>query len=265
MNTPPNHAPLVVETRGVGIAQSVESAHYGSIAIVDTSGKLLWSVGDPQALTFSRSTLKPYQALPFVEAGGLANFAFDDAETAMLCASHSGEDVHVALAERMLHKAGCDEHHLMCGCHVPMRYSAFDLPAPAGASFDQRHNNCSGKHAGFLAYCRMTETPLDTYLDDGHPLQRAIRARVAAMAGIDEATLPVLITAPAERLAERLAARGREDSKSAAERLRRGEAYIVNDTRLVTIVNNGALDTAAREFVNLLATLAPQRAFRRQA
>lgn len=191
MNTPPNHAPLVVETRGVGIAQSVESAHYGSIAVVDTAGILLWSVGDAQALTFSRSTLKPFQALPFVEAGGLKAFDFDTSETAMLCASHSGEDMHVTLAERMLRKAECDEHHLQCGCHVPMRYSAFDLAAPAGAQFDQRYNNCSGKHAGFLAYCRMTDTPLDTYLDDGHPLQRAIRARVAAMAGIDEATLAV--------------------------------------------------------------------------
>ncbi len=191
MNTPPNHAPLVVETRGVGIAQSVESAHYGSIAVVDGAGQLLWSVGDPEALTFSRSTLKPYQALPFVEAGGLKHFGFDESETAMLCASHSGEDMHVALADGMLRKAECDEHHLQCGCHVPMRYLAFDLPAPAGAQYDQRHNNCSGKHAGFLAYCRLTDTPIETYLDEGHPLQRAIRHRVAAMAGIDEATLAV--------------------------------------------------------------------------
>lgn len=83
--------------------------------------------------------------------------------------------------------------------------------------------------------------------------------------GIDDDTCPVLITAPAERLAERLAARGREDSRSAAARLQRGEAYIVNDSRLVTIVNDGALDGAARELVSLLATLAPRQAFRRQA
>lgn len=191
MNTPPNHAPLVVETRGVGIAQSVESVHYGSVAVVDAAGALLWSVGDPGAFTFSRSTLKPFQALPFVEAGGIAHLGFDDSETAMLCASHSGEDMHVTLADRMLHKAGCDEHHLQCGCHVPMRYSALEQQPPAGAVFDQRHNNCSGKHAGFLAYCRLTETPLESYLDEDHPLQRAIRARVAAMAGVDEATLAV--------------------------------------------------------------------------
>ena len=83
--------------------------------------------------------------------------------------------------------------------------------------------------------------------------------------GIDDDTLPVLITAPAECLAERLAARGREDSAAAAVRLQRSEAYIVNDSRLVTIANSGALDTAAREFISLLATLAPRQAARRQA
>jgi ribose 1,5-bisphosphokinase len=83
--------------------------------------------------------------------------------------------------------------------------------------------------------------------------------------GIDEYTWPVLITAPAERLAERLAARGREDGSAAAARLQRSEAYIVNDSRLVTILNDGELDRAAGEFVNLLATLAPRQAFRRRA
>lgn len=191
MNTAPNHAPLAVETRGVGIAQSVESVHYGSVAVVDQAGRLSWSIGDPAALVFSRSTLKPYQALPFVEGGGLAQFDLDERETALLCASHSGEDMHVALADAMLAKSGCDERHLQCGCHVPLRYTAFDKQPPVGTRFDQRHNNCSGKHAGFLAYCRMTDAPLESYLDEGHPLQRAIRARVAAMAGVDEATLAV--------------------------------------------------------------------------
>lgn len=189
MNTPPQHVPLVVETRGVGIAQSVESVHYGSVAVTDPQGRLLWYAGDPQALMFSRSTLKPYQALPFVERGGLRQFALDAEETALLCASHSGEAMHVRVAERMLHKAGCNEHHLQCGCHLPMEYSHTDHPVPPGLVFDQRHNNCSGKHAGFLAYCQMTETPLATYLDEGHPLQKAIRSRVAAMAGAEESVL----------------------------------------------------------------------------
>jgi len=83
--------------------------------------------------------------------------------------------------------------------------------------------------------------------------------------GVDANTWPVLVTAPAERLAERLAARGREDSEAATARLQRGAAYTVDDTRLLTIVNDGSLDRAAGEFVSLLATLATPQAVRRQA
>jgi ribose 1,5-bisphosphokinase len=83
--------------------------------------------------------------------------------------------------------------------------------------------------------------------------------------GLDADTHPVLITAPAERLAERLAARGREDSGAAAKRLGRGEAHTVNDARLVTIMNDGALETAAEAFVSLIARLQYSPDARRQA
>lgn len=189
MNSAPAHDALVVETRGIGSAQSVESVHYGSVAVVDASGRLVASSGDAQALTFTRSTLKPFQALPFVAAGGLAAFGFGERETAMLCASHSGEPVHVELVSGMLARAGCGEHDLKCGCHVPLGYAYREVAPPPGATFDQRYNNCSGKHAGFLAWCRQHDAPLDSYLDDGHPLQRAIRGVTARIAGLDEATI----------------------------------------------------------------------------
>ena len=83
--------------------------------------------------------------------------------------------------------------------------------------------------------------------------------------GIDDGTHPVLITASPQRLAERLAGRGREDSGKAAARLDRGVRYQVTDSRVVTIVNDGALDAAADEFVSLLATLRCSPADRRQA
>ncbi len=189
MSTTPQHVPLVVETRGIGSAQSIESVHYGSVAVVNAQGQLIASAGDAQALTFTRSTIKPFQALEFMELGGASAMGYTSEEIAMLCASHSGEDVHVALADSMLRKAQCDEHHLQCGCHVPLRFSWFDKAPPARAKFDQRHNNCSGKHAGFLAYCRLTDTPLENYLDEGHPLQKAIRGRLARAAGLEETRL----------------------------------------------------------------------------
>lgn len=189
MSTTPQHVPLVVETRGIGSAQSIESVHYGSVAVVNAQGQLIASAGDAQALTFTRSTIKPFQALEFMELGGASAMGYTSEEIAMLCASHSGEDVHVALADSMLRKAQCDEHHLQCGCHVPLRFSWFDKAPPARAKFDQRHHNCSGKHAGFLAYCRLTDTPLENYLDEGHPLQKAIRGRLARAAGLEETRL----------------------------------------------------------------------------
>lgn len=91
------------------------------------------------------------------------------------------------------------------------------------------------------------------------------REHFLAAGGLDEDTHPVLITAPAERLAERLAARGREDSDAATERLGRGTAYEIADPRLVTIVNDGALDAAAQAFVSLLARLRYSPAVRRRA
>ncbi|CAN5161228.1 asparaginase [soil metagenome] len=191
MSSAPAHAPLVVETRGIGSAQSVESVHYGSVAVVDSTGRLLAWCGDPQALTFTRSTLKPFQAVPFVEAGGLEAFGYGSAETAMLCASHSGEPVHVQWVQSMLERAECSEHDLQCGCHVPLGYTYHDRQPPAGATFDQRFNNCSGKHSGFLSWCRLADAPIERYLDDGHPLQRAIRSTTARLAGLDEATLAV--------------------------------------------------------------------------
>ncbi|RJF97619.1 asparaginase [Noviherbaspirillum saxi] len=178
-------APLVEVIRG----GQLESVHYGAVAVVDTRGKLLYHAGDPDFLTFTRSTIKPFQALPFLRAGGHEKFGFDSREIALLCASHSGEPMHTHTVQGMLAKAGCDEHHLRCGCHVPMHYSVQDKAPPAGATFTQLHNNCSGKHAGFLAYCVQHGEPLDNYVDPGHPLQQAVRDSVAQIAGIPAAAM----------------------------------------------------------------------------
>jgi L-asparaginase II len=179
MNTTIPHAALVEVTRG----NTTESVHYGSVAVVDLRGQLLYSAGDPEFLTFTRSTIKPFQALPFLREGGPQHFGFDRREIALMCASHSGEPMHTEAVEGMLHKAGCDEHHLRCGCHVPMRYAQGEAPPP-GAQFNQLHNNCSGKHAGFLAWCVQHGAPLDSYLDPAHPLQQGIRQVLARVAGL---------------------------------------------------------------------------------
>ena len=184
-----NLAPLVEVTRGAMGVDTVECVHYGAVAVVDAQGRLRYAAGDPSFLTFSRSTLKPFQALPFVEGDGVAHFGLTQPELALLCASHSGEAFHVDGVKSLLSKAGCDEHHLQCGCHMPTFYSATGRRAPADLKPTSLHHNCSGKHAGFLAYCVQHGLPLDTYLDPAHPLQQAIRARVGDVVGVKGETL----------------------------------------------------------------------------
>jgi L-asparaginase II len=181
----PSHEPLVVTLRG----DTVENVHAGSIAVVDAAGRLVASAGDPDAISFTRSSLKPFQALPLLLDGGDRALAFEAREVALLGASHSGEAFHVQAVESMLAKAGQPRSRLRCGCHVPYRFEAMGEPVPAGAAFDERHHNCSGKHAGFLAYCRLNELPLESYLEPTHPLQRRIKRTIADALGVEEASI----------------------------------------------------------------------------
>jgi L-asparaginase II len=189
----PAHVPLVLTTRG-GL---VECVHYGSLAVVDADGKLVAGVGDPMALNFTRSALKPLQALPFVEAGGMSRFGFTSHELALMCASHGGEAVHVKTVARMLDRIGARESDLRCGCHMPYYYTATETSAPAGARWNQLFHNCSGKHSGFLAYCRMFGHRFADYLDPDSPVQTRIRNVVQGFAdggpvaqGIDGCSAP---------------------------------------------------------------------------
>lgn len=180
-----NLAPLIQLTRG----DLQENLHFGAVAVVNLQGKVIAHAGDPHWMTFTRSTLKALQALPFMQADGPRQFGLSEPEVALLCASHNGEAMHVNAANAMLAKAGHSAATLRCGCHVPLQFSFFDKAAPTDAVFTQAHNNCSGKHAGFVAYCVQHGLPLDDYTDAGHPLQRAIRHAVAQAAGLDENAL----------------------------------------------------------------------------
>lgn len=167
-----NWIPLI-QTDRAGVAECV---HFGAVAVVDHQARLLARAGDPALLSFTRSTLKPLQALPFIAAGGAEHFKLDSAQIAMLCASHNGEDRHVAQVERLLTATRLGYKRLQCGCHTPY-FVELGVKGPAGP-YDERHHNCSGKHAGFLAYCVQHKLPLDTYLNADHPLQQAIAEAV---------------------------------------------------------------------------------------
>ena len=183
--------PLVHTTRGYpDTGYTVENIHMGSVAVVDTSGKLIWSAGDPDAMTFTRSALKPFQALPFVLAGGPARFGLSSAELALMCASHSGEDKHLAAVASILCKIGCDESDLECGCGTPLYYDTLGLPVPPQV-WRAVHHNCSGKHSGFLGWCRMHDVPGADYVNPAHRLQQQIRSTLADAVGMSESSMPL--------------------------------------------------------------------------
>jgi L-asparaginase II len=169
--------PLVVTTRGTvnNPGAFVENTHYGSVAVVDKTGRLIAHAGDPSFMTFSRSTIKAFQATPFVNDDGVAELGISPQELALMCSSHNGEDFHVEAANRILQKAQATQDQLQCGTHAPLLYSMTSAKAPANSVWNACHNNCSGKHAGMLAWCTLHGARKENYLDIDHPLQQAIR------------------------------------------------------------------------------------------
>ena len=169
--------PLFETTRG----RIVESIHYGSIAVVDANGKLISSYGDPQTVAFLRSSAKPFQALPFVERGGVEDFGFTQRELSLSCASHNGSALHVQTVEGMQKKVGIDELNLQCGTHMPDDVEEFKSMIVNDRKPTPNYNNCSGKHTAMLAHAKMRGLPLENYLDINHPIQQDILATFAAM------------------------------------------------------------------------------------
>ena len=172
--------PVLVEvTRG----GRVESRHRGAAVVIDSDGGILFEVGDIDAPVFPRSAVKAMQALPLVESGAADAYGFGNRELALACASHSGEPAHAELARAMLAAAGRSEATLECGCQWPMdRSAALDL-AKSGAEPSQLHNNCSGKHAGFIcAACHLGIDP-EGYVNYGHAIQGMIRDTMADLTG----------------------------------------------------------------------------------
>lgn len=167
--------PLFEVTRG----DIVESIHYGSIAVVDSNGKLLASYGDPHMVAFTRSSAKPFQAIPFVEHGGMEHFGYTLRELAISCASHIGSDLHVQTIEALQKKIGINESHLQCGAHFPENVRALKDLILNNESPTANRNNCSGKHTTMLAYAKLRGYSLENYLDIDRPVQQDILASFA--------------------------------------------------------------------------------------
>ena len=185
--SPAELVPLVELTRG----GHSECLHFGAVAVVDRYGTVLAHAGSPQFVSFTRSTLKVLQALPLLQSGAAQALRLSQTELALLCASHNGEAMHVQTAESILAKAGQDYRVLRCGCHVPGLFTLLEKAPPDGLVYDERHHNCSGKHAGFVAMCVQQGWPVQDYTEPAHPLQGAVRAAVARAVGMHEEDMPM--------------------------------------------------------------------------
>lgn len=172
---------IVVEvTRG----GEVESRHPVSLAVVDESGRAVLSHGDVEAAIFPRSAVKAFQALPLLETGAADRFGLTPAEIALACSSHSGEEIHAQTSAAMLAKAGRDHDCLECGAHWPMGEEAARRLAQSGKTPSTLHNNCSGKHAGFVCLaCGSNEDPKG-YIGKDHFVQRETRRAMEEMMGV---------------------------------------------------------------------------------
>ena len=172
--------PILVE---ILRANRVESQHRGAAAVCDADGALVFSLGDIDLPIYPRSAIKAFQALPLVESGAADSFGLSPQEIALACASHSGEPAHVAAAASMLAKAGCSPNVLECGVHWPLSETAGRALAANGQTPSALHNNCSGKHGGFICVsCHAGVSPRG-YIQGDHIAQREAKAAIEALTG----------------------------------------------------------------------------------
>jgi L-asparaginase II len=245
--------PVLVEvTRG----GAVESRHRGAAVVVDSRGGRRAAWGDVDAAVFPRSSVKPLQALPLLESGAAARFGVSDRELALACASHGGEPEHVTIARRWLARLGRTEEDLICGPQVPITREAAEALVSLSREPSRLHNNCSGKHLGFLTLAMHLGASKD-YGDPEHPVQRKVRRVLSEMGGMDLSSASVagdgcgvpVVAMPLVAIARAFALLAASDglSRSRAEAARRvvsamtAYPYLIGGTdRFDTLVTEGA-------------------------
>ncbi|WP_439573146.1 asparaginase [Phreatobacter sp.] len=161
----------------------VESVHRGAFAVCDAEGKVVLRAGEADRPIYPRSAIKALQALPLIESGAADRFGFGNRELALACSSHGGEPAHVEVAAGMLAKAGLDERALECGAHWPSSAAASQALARSGGKPSALHNNCSGKHAGFVCFACASGIDPAGYVGVRHEVQRFVAEAVSQMTG----------------------------------------------------------------------------------
>ena len=203
----------------------LESTHRGHAVICDGTGQIVQAWGDPGRVTYPRSSAKMLQALPLVESGAADAFGLTTRQLALSCASHNGSRLHVDLAGRWLKGLGLGEPDLRCGVQEPSDRDERDRLIRGAEAPCQLHNNCSGKHSGFLTLNRHLGGGSE-YVEIDHPVQRAVRGAIEEVGqeavagwGIDGCSAPnfaTTLTALARSMARFAVAKENGDARQRA-------------------------------------------------
>jgi L-asparaginase II len=187
-------SPIIIQvTRG----DRIESFHQAFVVIVDKQGKTIYSSGDENYITCFRSSLKPFQASAAIKCEATSKAQFTSKEIALMCASHSGEKIHIETAKGMLDKLGYTPNDYECGAHPAHDISTRHQMIKSEITHNAMHNNCSGKHAGMLCLAKYTGDITQGYIDKNHIVQKMILEQVIRIAekppnsfGIDGCSVP---------------------------------------------------------------------------
>lgn len=180
--------------------ENLESTHYGHIAVVDSSGKLIASLGNPTKEIYARSAMKPLQAIPLVETGAADYYEYSDADLSLSCASHSSEKQHTDRVTAILNRAGIPDNHLQCGTHIPHSKDTYKELLQNGKDLTPLYSNCSGKHTGMLVTAKYKNESLEDYYQLDHPVQQRILSAISELSetpaekikmGVDGCGVPV--------------------------------------------------------------------------
>ncbi len=183
-----NANPVLIEvTRGA----AVESRHRGAFVVVDASGKIVRSAGDPHMPVYPRSAVKPLQAIPLIETGAADKFGLTHRELALACASHKGEPAHVDAVNAWLARIGLSPAALACGIQAPRTAAAAKQAILAGRPLTGATHNCSGKHTGFLTACVACGDNPSGYIEPHHPAQKRVTRALEEMTGCDLSAVPM--------------------------------------------------------------------------
>ena len=174
--------PVLVE---VWRGNEIESIHRGAACVADAAGVIRAVWGNVDHPIFPRSAVKMIQALPLLETGAADYFHLTDTEIALACASHNGERRHVQAVQDWLTRIGVTSAALECGCHQPLNEQAALELAASHQAPTALHNNCSGKHAGFVTTALHLAFPTRDYVNGLHPIQQHVTAALSEMTDYD--------------------------------------------------------------------------------